>query len=112
MPLPSSSVRLARKTASTDPKCSTSLRDLVGPRPEVNERASHSTRCVFPDRTAALDTEDSERTVIRAGEGCQGHPSQWFVNIVERSRIEAIHETSANFRHFLPEYRSLNVGFR
>src|ERR1700740_3602916 len=99
MPLPSSSVRLARKTASADPKWSTSLRDFVGPRPGVNERASHSTRWVFAARTSEIDTKDSERTVISAGEGCQGHPSQWFVNIVEspdlnelmrRLRISAI----------------------
>src|ERR1035441_1698214 len=44
MPVLSSSVKEARKTASGEPKCSTNLRDFVGPRPGVSEMASLSKR--------------------------------------------------------------------
>jgi hypothetical protein len=60
MPTLSSSVSGARKIASGDPKCSTSLRDFVGPSPGVSERASHSKRFVAAGDTAALDKRDSE----------------------------------------------------
>src|SRR5579859_3540786 len=73
MPEPSSSVSDARKMASADPKCSTSFRDLVGPRPGVNERASHSKRWVAEGDTAVVDKKSSEadctqrrRTVSRS----------------------------------------------
>ena len=55
--------------------------------------ASHSKRCVEAGDTAAFDKKHSERTVLSEEELCQGHASQWFVNIVEsmrRLRISAI----------------------
>ena len=42
IPVLSSSVSDAWKTASALSKCSTSLRAFVGPRPDVSDKASHS----------------------------------------------------------------------
>ena len=52
------------------------------------------------------DTQAPTRTVIIRRKRCQGQTSQSFVNIVERNA------KSAYFRHFLPEYRASDVGFR
>jgi hypothetical protein len=76
MPVLSSSVNDARKTASADPKCSTNLRALVGPGPGVSEMASHSKRCVAAGDTAALDRDYSEWTLIIGEEARQDHMSQ------------------------------------
>src|SRR5581483_1217856 len=87
MPVLSSSVSDARKTPSADPKCSTSFRDLVGPSPGVRDSATHATRFVAAGEATSFDTMDSERTVISAGKGCQGHTSQCPVNIVESTEL-------------------------
>src|ERR1051326_5856413 len=60
MPVPSSCVGEARKTAPADPKRSTSFRERVGPKPGVKDRAIHSERWVAAGDTAAVDTECSE----------------------------------------------------
>jgi chorismate dehydratase len=114
MPAASSSVSEARKTASMLPKCSTSLRDFVGPRPGVREIASHSNRYVASGETAVFDNDDyslglghvgTAPRAARAQPGpqfhgsspeppnvstweilCQGHASHLFVKIVESMR--------------------------
>src|ERR1700749_4126099 len=93
MPVLSSSVSEARRTASADPKCSTSFRARVGPSPGVSEMASHSKMCVVAVDAVAIDKTNSERTVTTSKRPCQGHASQPFVKIVEsmrRLRISAI----------------------
>ena len=78
------------------------------PRPGVSDMASHSK--AWSGERAAADTavgqNCSERTLITGEEGVKVICHNWFVNIVERN------ETASYFRHFLPEYRSSDVGFR
>ena len=53
----------------------------------------------------------SERTVLTAGEAVKVIRHIGLLILWKDPEIEK-HETFANFRHFLPEYRSFNVGFR
>ena len=80
MPVLSSSVNDARKTASADPRCSTSLRAVVGPRPGVSEMARHQHDIVeavsgdLRDNDVQKDfivADIHQRLGCRAGEGAK-----------------------------------------
>src|SRR5690348_8082315 len=99
MPVASSSVRLALKTFLIPPKCSTSLRPFVGPKPGVRLSASQC-RLVSSaglKLTAASATHTSLstcRTLYTRQNRCQGCMTHCFVKIehnrMRRLRISAI----------------------
>src|SRR5437764_12216876 len=106
MPVLSSSVKDARKTASTEPKCSTSLRDFVAPRPGVSEMASHSRRWVADGATAEFDKRHSR------ADSTYGPRTMSRLCVTTSLLNLWKDETFTNFRHFLPQYRPADVGFR
>src|SRR5579863_4522271 len=100
MPVASSSVSEARKTASTEPTCSTSLRALVGPRPWVREIASHSTRCVADGDAVIVDKIVLSADCSQPRRGVsRSHVTNFELNLW---KVPNKNETSTHFRHFLP----------
>ena len=94
MPVSSSAVSAALKTFSGDPKCSTSFRALVGPKPGVSRRATHSNRCVVEGESTALGTGSLRADcTYHAENAVKVRCHNAFVTIVEsmrKLRISAI----------------------
>src|SRR5437899_10618716 len=118
MPIASSSVRDALKIFCTPPRSSAKRRAFVGPNPGVKASASHwrvGASPVLAGVSTASDTQPPTKAPI-ADSIHGGKFLSRLDDTMETQWSDKIsywqHETPAYFRHFVPQHRASDVGFR